>query len=186
MTEAPVIVGVGANLPTDAFGPPRATCGAALHALAEGGDVVIRARAGWYETAPVPVSDQPWFVNGAVSVETGLPPRALMDRLLAVEAEFGRHRSERNAPRILDLDLLAYGDMVLDGDPPADNLVVPHPRLHERAFALLPIRDLAPGWRHPVLGRTVEDLIAGLPADQEIRRMSDAAGYLGTEWTPQG
>ncbi|MCF3629141.1 2-amino-4-hydroxy-6-hydroxymethyldihydropteridine diphosphokinase [Thalassospiraceae bacterium LMO-SO8] len=175
--SGPIVIGVGGNLPTAEFGPPRATCGAALQVLSQHPGVAITAHAGWYETAPVPVSDQPWFVNGAVAVATDLPPDALMAALLDIETRFGRRRGERNAARILDLDLLTFGDRVLTGD-----LEVPHPRLHARAFALLPIRDVAPGWRHPVLGRTIEALCAELPADQEIRPLADAGGYLGTEW----
>lgn len=175
--NGPIIIGVGGNLPTAEFGPPRATCGAALHVLSQEPGITISGRAGWYETAPVPVSDQPWFVNGAVAVATELTPADLMRRLLDIETRFGRQRGERNAARILDLDLLTLGDQVLTGDPE-----VPHPRLHSRAFALLPIRDIAPGWRHPVLGRTVAELCAALPPDQEIRPLADAGGYLGTEW----
>ena len=175
--SGPIVIGVGGNLPTAEFGPPRATCGAALHVLSQQPGVDITAHAGWYETAPVPVSDQPWFVNGAVALATDLAPDALMALLLDIETRFGRRRSERNAARILDLDMLTFGDRVLTGD-----LEVPHPRLHSRAFALLPIRDVAPGWRHLVLDRTIEALCADLPADQEIRPLADADGYLGTEW----
>jgi 2-amino-4-hydroxy-6-hydroxymethyldihydropteridine diphosphokinase len=123
--------------------------------------VVDRSR--WYETAPVPVSDQPWYVNGVARIETDLEPAELLARLHAVEADFGRVRSIRNAPRLVDLDLLAYDDRVIDGD---GGLELPHPRLHERAFVLLPLADLAPGWRHPRMLRTVEELIAALPPDQ--------------------
>lgn len=177
--SGPIIVGVGGNLPTAEYGPPRALCGAALHALTAGGGVRIAGRSRWYETAPVPVSDQPWFVNGAVAVETDLSPAALLARLLDTETCFGRRRSVPNAARTIDLDLLVYGDQVLTGDPE-----VPHPRLHGRAFALLPIRDLAPDWRHPVLGGTADSFIRDLPPDQGIRPMVDADGYLGTEWRP--
>lgn len=175
--NTPLIIGVGGNLPTAEFGPPRATCGAALHLLSQQPGIEITGRAGWYETAPVPVSDQPWFVNGAVAVSTNHTPESLMALLLDIEARFGRARGERNAARILDLDLLTIGDRVLTGDPE-----VPHPRLHSRAFALLPIRDIDPEWRHPVLGRTVREMCAALPPDQEIRPLADADGYLGTEW----
>jgi 2-amino-4-hydroxy-6-hydroxymethyldihydropteridine diphosphokinase len=175
--SGPVIIGVGGNLPTEAFGPPRATCGAALHVLSQTPGLTITGHAGWYETAPVPVSDQPWFVNGAVSVETTLVPDDLMALLLDIEHRFGRRRSERNAPRILDLDMLVFEDRVLSGE-----LEVPHPRLHTRAFAVLPIRDLVPDWRHPVLERSISEIAADLPDDQEIRPLADADGYLGTEW----
>ncbi|MEQ9684009.1 MAG: 2-amino-4-hydroxy-6-hydroxymethyldihydropteridine diphosphokinase, partial [Rhodospirillales bacterium] len=114
--SGPVVIGVGGNLPTPEFGPPRATCGAALQVLSQQSGIEITAHAKWYETAPVPVSDQPWFVNGAVAVATDLAPHDLMAVLLDIETRFGRRRSERNAARILDLDLLTFGDRVLTGD----------------------------------------------------------------------
>lgn len=123
--------------------------------------MVIRSR--WFRTAPVPVSDQPWFVNGVIGVSTGLEPSDLLSLLHAVEADFGRTRMVRNEARILDLDLIAYDDLVTDGaTPPA----LPHPRMHERAFVLLPLSDIAPDWRHPVTGTALPDLIAALPAEQ--------------------
>jgi len=110
------------------------------------------------------VSDQPWFVNGVVAVETFLPPAELLALLHDVEAEFGRTRNIRNEARILDLDLLAYDDCVMN-EP--DGPILPHPRLHERAFVLLPLADVDPDWRHPVTGAAIADLIAALPADQQ-------------------
>lgn len=121
----------------------------------------------FYETAPVPVSDQPWFVNAVAAVETDLDAASLLAVLHQVEQEFGRVRRERNEARVLDLDLIDYKGMVSAGSP-----LLPHPRMAERAFVLLPLRDVAPGWRHPVSGRTVDDLIAALPPDQAIRPLS--------------
>lgn len=158
-----ILIGVGANLPS-AAGSPRQTCEAALVHLGRLG-VVIAARSPWYETAPVPVSDQPWFVNAVARVETRLSPAGLLAALHLTEAAFGRLRTVTNAARTLDLDLLAYRDEVRTGGAP----LLPHPRLHERAFVLFPLRDLAPAWRHPVLGETAENLAARLP-DQGIRR----------------
>ncbi len=158
-----ILIGVGANLPS-AAGSPRQTCEAALLHLGRLG-VVIAARSPWYETAPVPVSDQPWFVNAVARVETRLSPAGLLAALHLTEAAFGRLRTVTNAARTLDLDLLAYRDEVRTGGAP----LLPHPRLHERAFVLFPLRDLAPAWRHPVLGETAENLAARLP-DQGIRR----------------
>jgi 2-amino-4-hydroxy-6-hydroxymethyldihydropteridine diphosphokinase len=109
------------------------------------------------------VSDQPWFVNGVIAVETFLPPADLLGLLHDVEAEFGRTRTVRNEARVLDLDLLAYDDEV---SSEASVPVLPHPRLHERAFVLLPMADIAPDWRHPVTGAGIADLISALPADQ--------------------
>jgi 2-amino-4-hydroxy-6-hydroxymethyldihydropteridine diphosphokinase len=165
-----ILIGLGANLGSPRFGPPRATLEAALAALAARG-LAVAARSPWYRSAPVPASDQPWFVNGVAAVTTLLAPAPLLDLLLGLEAEFGRLRTERNAPRLLDLDLLAYGDRV---SPPGEVPILPHPRLHERAFVLLPLRDLAPAWRHPRLGRTVDELIAALPPEQAIERVGEA------------
>ncbi|MGE3477476.1 MAG: 2-amino-4-hydroxy-6-hydroxymethyldihydropteridine diphosphokinase [Rhodospirillaceae bacterium] len=158
-----ILIGVGANLPS-AAGSPRQTCEAALVHLGRLG-VVIAARSPWYETAPVPVSDQPWFVNAVARVETRLSPAGLLAALHLTEAAFGRLRTVTNAARTLDLDLLAYRDEVRTGGAP----LLPHPRLHERAFVLFPLRDLAPAWRHPILGETAENLAARLP-EQGIRR----------------
>lgn len=166
-----ILIGLGANLPGRAGEPPRATCEAALAALADRG-VVVSRRSRWYESAPVPSSDQPWYVNGVARLEFGaedaLDPAALLTLLHAVEADFGRVRGVRNAARILDLDLLAYDDLVRAG---ADAPTLPHPGLHERAFVLLPLAEVAPGWRHPVSGLTVEALIDRLPDPQAARQL---------------
>lgn len=195
-----VLIGIGANLPSPGYGPPRATCGAALSML-ERGELSISARSPWYKSAPVPVSDQPWFVNGVVRVETALDPQALMGLLLQTEETIGRQRGERNAARILDLDLLAHGNLVWPGDEGGDkvgdgggdgggagrgSVTLPHPRMHDRAFVLLPLRDIAPGWRHPVSGETVESLIRALPKGQQAEPIADADGVFGTEWREAG
>ena len=165
--STPILIGIGANLPSAAHGPPSATCAAALAALAARGLRVLR-RSRWYESAPVPPSDQPCYVNGVARVETALPPVGLLALLHDIERDFGRERREINAARVIDRDLLAYGDRVETG-PPA----LPHPRLHERAFVLLPLAEVAPGWRHPATGRTVAALIAALPPGQEARPLAD-------------
>ncbi len=159
-----IYIGLGANLPSRQWGAPRATCEAALAAMRAAGIRIVRA-SGWVRSAPVPASDQPWFVNGVVEVATALDPGALLRRLHRIEEAFGRVRGERNAARVIDLDLLAYGDMVQEaGAWP----VLPHPRMHERGFVLRPLAEIAPGWRHPRLGLPVEALIAALPADQPV------------------
>ncbi len=159
-----ILIGLGANLPSR-FGNPVATCEAAFSALAALG-VSVLARSPWYETAPVPMSDQPWFVNGVAAVATDLDPPDLLATLHRVEADFGRARTVANAARPLDLDLLAYDDLLREEPPP----IVPHPRLHERAFILLPLRDIDPHWRHPKSGLTIDALIAATPPGQLIRR----------------
>jgi 2-amino-4-hydroxy-6-hydroxymethyldihydropteridine diphosphokinase len=162
---------LGANLPSERFGGPRQTLEAALVELERRGVRVLR-RSRWYESAPVPRSDQPWYVNGVAAVETALGPEALLAVLHAIEHDFGRVRGARNAARAVDLDLLAYGDLVRRG-PEAP--LLPHPRAAERAFVLLPLAEIAPGWCLPGSGQTVEALAARLPPDQEIRPL-DVAG----------
>jgi 2-amino-4-hydroxy-6-hydroxymethyldihydropteridine diphosphokinase len=159
-----ILVALGANLPTR-HGPPAATLAAALAALeAEG--VRILARSRWYRSAAVPASDQPDFVNGVASVGTARAPADLLATLHRVEAAFGRARTVANAARPLDLDLIDYDGRIADGRDGGP--VLPHPRAHRRAFVLLPLAEIAPGWIHPVLGRPVDARIAAL-APQDCR-----------------
>ena len=177
-----IFIGLGANLPTEQYGPPRATLGGALHALDQAGVRVVR-RAPWYESAPIPVSDDPWYVNGVAEVETALNPHQLIARLLEIETELGRTRSIANAPRVLDLDLLAYDEIVTSGSGEGGiNASVPHPRMTERAFVMLPLADLDPDWIHPESGLKIDEIISRLPDGQITRKLVDAAGYQGTEW----
>ena len=148
--SSPIVIAVGSNLSSPQFGPPRAICEAALAELSRRG-IRIVSRSRWFESAPVPVSDQPWFVNGVAIVDTALAPEALLALLHDVERRFGRERREVNAARILDLDLIAYGALQRTAPPP----LLPHPRLRERAFVLLPLADVAPDWRHPIDGRSL-------------------------------
>ena len=164
----PILIAIGSNLPSPEFGSPRAICEAALTALSRHGLRIVR-RSRWFESAPVPLSDQPWFVNGVAVVETALAPGDLLALLHETERRFGRERREVNAARSLDLDLIAYGDLVRTEAPP----LLPHPRLHERAFVLLPLADVAPDWRHPVDGRALSAMIAALPAGQSIRPLPE-------------
>jgi 2-amino-4-hydroxy-6-hydroxymethyldihydropteridine diphosphokinase len=163
---AMILLGFGANLPSD-LGPPLATLAAALDALGTVGVRLIR-RSHWYRSPPMPPSAQPWFVNGVALVQASHPPADLLAILHGIEARFGRVRGEANAARSLDLDLLDYeGRLSISGETP----ILPHPRLHERAFVLLPLRDVAPDWRHPRLGRTVPDLVAALGETRAIERI---------------
>ncbi len=132
----------------------------------------LRAVSPLFETEPVGLREQPPFLNAVAVLETGLGARALLQALLSIEARRGRVRREKDGPRTLDLDLLFYGDEVIR----ESGLEVPHPRMHERRFVLEPLVAVAPGWRHPVLGRTAQELLV---------RLDDPAGVAeleGAEW----
>jgi 2-amino-4-hydroxy-6-hydroxymethyldihydropteridine diphosphokinase len=163
--ESPILIGFGANLPAPGFATPRATLEAALLELERRG-VRVLARSSWWESAPVPLSEQPWYVNGVVAVETELEPEPLLRLLQGVETAFGRRRRVRNEARVLDLDLLAYRDRVRAGPEPP---ILPHPRLAERAFVLLPLAEILPNWRHPATGEMLATLIRRLPEGQTCR-----------------
>ncbi len=171
-----ILLALGGNLPHPRFGSPRHTLEAALDALPRHGIRVVR-RSGWYQTAPVPDDGQSWYVNGVAVLATQRGPDELLERLLAIEAEFGRMRTARNAPRVIDLDLLAYREHnTWDVAAPATTLDLPHPRLHERAFVLVPLAEVAPDWRHPALGRSVRELIAALPPGQRVQPLGENDG----------
>ena len=158
-----ILIGLGANLPGADNAAPRQTLVAALAALEDDG-VRIADLSPWYASAPVPASDQPDYVNAVAALETGLAPADLLALLHAVEDRLGRVHGARNAARTVDLDLLDYHGRVADDWP-----VLPHPRMAGRAFVLRPLRDVAPAWRHPATGETVEVLLARAADRAQVR-----------------
>jgi 2-amino-4-hydroxy-6-hydroxymethyldihydropteridine diphosphokinase len=160
-----IFIGLGANQP-GTLGQPRETIASALDVLArEAGDIV--ARSDFYRSAPVPASDQPWFINVVASIKTSLSPEELLALLHRIETQFGRERRVRNEARVLDLDLIAYHERIES----KAGLILPHPGMHERAFVLLPLTEIAPGWIHPRLGLNVTQLIERLPPGQTAERL---------------
>lgn len=123
------------------------------------GTVEILATSWIYETPPAYVTDQPPFLNAALVGITTLPPEELLARLKEIEREVGRIPTFRNGPRVIDLDIIFYGDLLLD----TPTLTIPHPRMAERAFVLKPLADVAADWQHPVLLQTVRELLVQLP-----------------------
>jgi 2-amino-4-hydroxy-6-hydroxymethyldihydropteridine diphosphokinase len=161
-----ILIGIGSNLAAPPAITPLETAQAALAALAAP-HLHPFACSSWYESAPVPVSGQPWFVNAVALVATELEPATLLERMLAVESRFGRVRGERNAARTLDLDLLDYDGLIID----SPTLMLPHPRMAERRFVLEPLCEIAPQWCHPVLHLTAAALLARLPPGQPVCRL---------------
>jgi 2-amino-4-hydroxy-6-hydroxymethyldihydropteridine diphosphokinase len=155
-------VGLGANL-----GDRRAGILTALRELDALPTISVRRVSSLYETAPVGVTDQPDFLNAVAAVETGLTPRALLDALLHLENRMGRVRTLRWGPRVIDLDLLLLGDRTV-AEP---GLAVPHPRLRERGFVLLPLAEVAPGLRLPGDGAAVSALAELFSQSGNIRRL---------------
>ena len=160
-----ILIALGANLPSTA-GPPAATLNDALARLADRG-VKVRALSSFYESPAWPDPADPVFVNAVALVETALQPVELLALLHGIETAHGRLRSTVNAPRSLDLDLLDY-----DGRLISDGVTLPHPRLAQRAFVLVPLAEIAPAWRHPVTGQSVGELLDGLPGRGDCKKLA--------------
>jgi 2-amino-4-hydroxy-6-hydroxymethyldihydropteridine diphosphokinase len=159
-----IYVAIGANLSDSAGTTPLQICESAAREVAAIGGISGAVRSRWFSTAPIPASDQPRYINGMLLLKGEIAPLALLTALQAIEQRAGRVRGVPNAARTLDLDIIAMGGTLRE----APDLVLPHPRAHLRAFVLLPLRDVAPGWVHPQLGMGIGSLIAALPP-QDIR-----------------
>lgn len=151
------LIGLGSNI-----GDKAANIARAIELLTKKGDVRLVAASRLYRTAPWGVVDQDWFVNACISVATDLDPHALLDRCLGVETEMKRVRTRHWGPRVIDIDVLAYRNVTLN--EPA--LTLPHPRITERAFVLVPLEEIAPG--HEIDGRTVADWLAHVETNDVV------------------
>jgi len=164
-----ILIAIGSNLPGADGAPPEAICRRAAVLLDSLPGLRLVALSAWYRTAPVPASDQPDYINGVARLRGHTEPEILLAALQAIEAAAGRVRGAPGAARTLDLDIVAMGPgggLRRDAPDP----VVPHPRAHLRPFVLMPLLDVAPAWRHPVLGRPAAALMAALdPAG--VRRL---------------
>ncbi len=175
------LVAVGSN-EEDRFGGAVAIVRAAASALELAG-LPVRTASRLYHTPCFPAGNGPDFVNAAVQLDTDLPPKEILQRLHSVEDAYGRNRAQRWGPRTLDLDLIAAGDTVLPDpktlqgwiDLPFERqreeapkqMVIPHPRLQDRAFVLIPLAEIAPEWTHPLSGKTVAEMVNDLPDEEK-------------------
>jgi 2-amino-4-hydroxy-6-hydroxymethyldihydropteridine diphosphokinase len=139
----------------------------AIERLREAGKVT--AISSFYETEPVEFRAQPWFLNCVIALDTQKSPRELLQLALAIEESMGRQRSRVKGPRTVDIDILLYGDRVLD----ETGMRIPHPVMQQRRFVLEPLAEIAPDVRHPVLKKTARDLLAAMPAGQSVRRIAN-------------
>ncbi len=154
-----ILVAIGANLPGPDGATPLEICRRAAAALDGVAGLRLAALSRWYETAPMPPSGQPPYINGVAHLEGHADPEILLAALQRIEHAFGRVRGVVNAARTLDLDIIAVGALVRTTPDPE----LPHPRMHLRAFVLTPLLDVAPAWRHPALGLSARTLLDGLP-----------------------
>ncbi len=156
---------LGSNL-----GDREAQLHQALRRLSSVGHVI--AVSSFYETEPVEFTEQPWFLNCAVSTVTSKTPHELMALLLDIEREMGRERTQKKGPRSIDIDLLLFDDMVIR----SNRLTLPHPAMQQRRFVLEPLADIAPDAVHPILKKTIRELLDALPPGQKVTRLPISAG----------
>ena len=157
----PAYLSLGSNV-----GDREANLREAIARLEESGRVVDVSS--FYETEPVEFTAQDWFLNCAVVLETGKAPAQLLKSLLTVERAMGRHRVQPKGPRNIDIDILLFGDLVVN----TNDLTIPHPAMHERRFVLEPLAEIAPEVRHPVLKKTVREVLEALPPGQIVRKLA--------------
>ncbi len=159
-----VYLGIGSNL-----GDREANLKGALDALS--GQVKIEKISSIYETEPVGYAEQPWFLNLVCRGETGVEPLALLSLAKKIEAQMGRQESFLNAPRLIDIDILLFDDRVIE----TDDLIVPHPRIGERGFVLVPLTEIAPALVHPTNGKTMINLLSEFEGSEQVREWGNVS-----------
>jgi 2-amino-4-hydroxy-6-hydroxymethyldihydropteridine diphosphokinase len=161
MKQHSVFIAVGSNM-----GNKRLNCQKGINSITDSGHAILKHESGFYKTSPTDYKEQDWFINAAIQIDTLLTPYQLLALLEAIQLKIGRvHESVRFGPRILDLDIILYNDLVLD----SEKLVIPHPRMHKRRFVLKPICDIAPHIIHPVLKVSMQELLNRIDdQDQKI------------------
>ena len=162
-----IYIGIGSNLNGKNNETPLQNCKKALVELKK--EVNICKISSWYKSEPIPVSNQPWFINGAIEISTNKSSLDLLEFILSIEEVFGRVREKKNEARILDLDIIDYKKKILYIK---NKLIIPHPRMHERSFVLQPLSELNPKWMHPIKKKGIKELIRNLNDKQKISKIS--------------
>jgi len=152
-------IGIGSNL-----GDPLSNCLDAIATVVSLEQITLTKQSSLYKTEPLGFRDQDWFVNGVIEVKTAHSPRTLLENLKVIEYEMGRRSGERWGPRVIDLDILFYNQVIID----EEGLLVPHPELHKRGFVLVPLNEIAPYVIHPVFGVSVQGLLRRLEDRSEV------------------
>jgi 2-amino-4-hydroxy-6-hydroxymethyldihydropteridine diphosphokinase len=152
-------IGIGSNL-----GEPLSNCLNAIAILVSLEQITLTQQSSFYKTEPVGFRDQNWFINGVIEVKTAYSPRTLLEALKVIEYEMGRRAGEKWGPRVIDLDILFYGQEIID----EEGLIVPHPELHKRGFVLVPLNEIAPYVIHPVFGVSIQGLLGRLEDKSEV------------------
>jgi 2-amino-4-hydroxy-6-hydroxymethyldihydropteridine diphosphokinase len=156
-------IGIGSNL-----GDKVLQCQRAVQEILKIDRHRLLAQSSLYKSLPLGYTDQDWFVNGVIEIETDLEPLPLLQELKSIEERFGRRQTFRWGPRVIDLDILFYGERKVR----EALLEIPHPRLHERQFVLIPLAEIAPDFVHPVLGKTIRELLENFSHDQGVEKIS--------------
>ena len=163
MTKA--FIAMGANLKSDLNLTLKENLEIALN-MFQGYDLNILKVSNWYKTQPIPISNQPWFINAVIKISTKKSPKELLETLQTIEKLFGRKRNILNGPRTLDLDIIDYNGLIENNDP-----ILPHPRMHIRKFVLIPLQDIEPNWVHPITQKNIKFLIKKQKDDQKIIKL---------------
>ena len=162
-----IYIGIGSNLNGKNNETPLQNCKKALVELKK--EVNICKISSWYKSEPIPVSNQPWFINGVIEISTDKSSLDLLEFILSIEEVSGRERKKKNEARILDLDIIDYKKKILYIK---NKLIIPHPRMHERSFVLQPLSELNPKWMHPIKKKGIKELIRNLNDKQKISKIS--------------
>ena len=162
-----IYIGIGSNLNGKKNETPLQNCKKALLELKK--EVNICNISSWYKSEPMPVSSQPWYINGVVEISTNKSSIDLLEYILNIEEFFGRVREKKNEARILDLDIIDYNKQILYKK---NKLIIPHPRMHQRSFVLQPLFELNPRWIHPITKKGIKELIRNLNNKQKILKIS--------------